>query len=76
MEQPGWIGKLRIAGLYLSGVIVGALGSGICEQKYAIGSSAATYALIMAHMGKVQFFCQRALILSFIFLSIHYYLFP
>jgi hypothetical protein len=52
MEQPGWRGKLRVAFLYFSGVIVGALGSGICEGKYAVGSSAATYALIMAHLGK------------------------
>ena len=52
MEQPGWHGKLRVAFLYFSGVIVGALGSGICEGKYAVGSSAATYALIMAHLGK------------------------
>ena len=51
MEQPGWIGKLRVAGLYMSGVIVGALGSGISEQKFAVGSSAGTYALIMAHLG-------------------------
>ena len=62
MEQPvdlhlkiwffNWRGKLRVAFLYFSGVIVGALGSGICEGKYAVGSSAATYALIMAHLGK------------------------
>ena len=57
MEQPGWRGKLRVAFLYFSGVIVGALGSGICEGKYAVGSSAATYALIMAHLGKGRFLC-------------------
>ena len=51
MEQPGWLGSLRVAGLFMSGVVVGSLGSGIMEQKFAVGSSAGTYALIMAHFG-------------------------
>ena len=53
MEQPGWLGSLRVAGLFMSGVVVGSLGSGIMEQKFAVGSSAGTYALIMAHLGTV-----------------------
>ena len=54
MEQPGWLGSLRVAGLFMSGVVVGSLGSGIMEQKFAVGSSAGTYALIMAHFGTVN----------------------
>merc|ERR1711935_738187 len=53
MEQPGWLGTLRVAGLFVSGVFVGALGSGISEQKFAVGSSAGTYALIMAHFASI-----------------------
>ena len=55
MEQPGWSGKLRVCCLLVSGVIVGGLGSGICEQAYAVGSSGGTYALIMAHLGRYLF---------------------
>ena len=52
MGQPGWKGCLRVAGLFMAGIFVGGLGAGIAEHdKYLVGSSPATYALIMAHLG-------------------------
>ena len=52
MGQPGWKGCLRVAGLFMAGIFVGGLGAGIAEyDKYLVGSSPATYALIMAHLG-------------------------
>ena len=54
MGQPGWIGSLRVAGLYMSGVVLGCLGASICEPtKYLIGASAGVYALIFAHLGNI-----------------------
>merc|ERR1712008_106139 len=51
MGQPGWKGSLRVAGLFMAGIIVGGLGAGVAEQdKYLVGSSPGTYALIMAHL--------------------------
>ena len=57
MGQPGWKGCLRVAGLFMAGIFVGGLGAGIAEHdKYLVGSSPGTYALIMAHLGmKNQF---------------------
>ena len=53
MAQPGWKGTLRVAGLFMAGIIVGGLGAGVAEHdKYLVGSSPGTYALIMAHLGK------------------------
>ena len=52
MGQPGWKGCLRVAGLFMAGIFVGGLGAGIAEHdKYLVGSSPGTYALIMAHLG-------------------------
>ena len=52
MGQPGWKGSLRVAGLFMAGIFVGGLGAGIAESdKYLVGSSPGTYALIMAHIG-------------------------
>ena len=54
MGQPGWKGSLRVAGLFMAGIIVGGLGAGVAEQdKYLVGSSPGTYALIMAHLGMI-----------------------
>jgi len=51
MAQPGWKGTLRVAGLFMAGIIVGGLGAGVAEHdKYLVGSSPGTYALIMAHL--------------------------
>ena len=53
MSQPGWLGSLRIASLYLAGVVLGGLGGTIIEpDKYLVGASAGVYALILAHLGK------------------------
>ena len=52
MAQPGWKGSLRVAGLFMAGIFVGGLGAGVAEHdKYLVGSSPGTYALIMAHLG-------------------------
>ena len=54
MAQPGWKGSLRVAGLFMAGIFVGGLGAGVAEHdKYLVGSSPGTYALIMAHLGMV-----------------------
>ena len=54
MAQPGWKGSLRVAGLFMAGIFVGGLGAGVAEyNKYLVGSSPGTYALIMAHLGMV-----------------------
>ena len=55
MGQPGWTGSLRVACVYIAGIIVGGLGAGITEQSGLIGSSPGTYALIMAHLGIQNF---------------------
>lgn len=52
MSQPGWLGSLRVACLYMAGVSLGALGASIVEpNKYMVGASAGVYALIAAHLG-------------------------
>ena len=52
MGQPGWLGSLRVAGLYMAGVTLGALGaSSVQPDKYLVGASAGVYALIAAHLG-------------------------
>ena len=51
MGQPGWTGSLRVACVYIAGIIVGGLGAGIVEESKFIGSSPGTYSLIMAHLG-------------------------
>ncbi len=57
MSQLGWIGSLRVATLYLSGVLLGALGASISEpNKYMLGASAGVYALIAAHLGTLLTF--------------------
>jgi rhomboid-related protein 1/2/3 len=56
MSQPGWLGSLRIAGLYMAGVILGALGASVVQpEKYMVGASAGVYALITAHLGNHTF---------------------
>ena len=52
MSQPGWLGSLRVAALYMAGVILGCLGATCVEpSKYLLGASAGVYALILAHLG-------------------------
>ena len=52
MSQPGWLGSLRVAALYMAGVILGCLGATCVEPtKYLLGASAGVYALILAHLG-------------------------
>ena len=47
MSQPGWLGSLRVAALYMAGVILGCLGATCVEpSKYLLGASAGVYALI------------------------------
>ena len=63
MEQPGLKGTLRVASLFMVGIIVGGLGAGVAEHdKYLVGSSPGTYALIMAHLGKYLVFTVRSII--------------
>lgn len=51
MSQPGWLGSLRVAGLYMSGVILGSLGASVVKPvKYLLGASGGVYALIFAHL--------------------------
>ena len=51
LSQPGWIGSLRVAGLYFAGAFLGSLGASVLDSKrYLIGASGAVYALIFAHL--------------------------
>ena len=51
MEQSGWIGSLRIAAVYMSGVISGSLGQSLTQPRiYIAGASGGVYALIAAHL--------------------------
>ena len=51
LSQPGWIGSLRVAGLYFAGAILGSLGGTVADpNKYLVGASGAVYALIFAHL--------------------------
>ena len=57
ISQPGWIGSLRVAALYIAGVILGGLGSSCVEpEKYLVGASAGVYALVSSHLGQ---FCTK-----------------
>jgi len=53
MSQKGWIGSAKVALVFVSGVILGSMGSGVSEKTLIEGSSAGTYALISAHMGSL-----------------------
>ena len=51
MEQEGWVGSLRVAAVYLSGVVAGSLGTSLTSPKtYVAGASGGVYALIAAHL--------------------------
>ncbi len=53
MSQPGWLGSLRVAGLYFAGVIFGSLAASVVQPtNYLVGASAGVYALIAAHLGE------------------------
>ena len=47
----GKFGTLRVAGIYIIGIVVGGLGAGVIEQEKLLGSSPGTYALLTAHLG-------------------------
>ena len=52
MGQPGWSGSLRVAGLYMSGVLLGSVGASCIQPKmFLVGASAGVYSLIAAHLG-------------------------
>ena len=54
MEQSGWIGSLRIAAVYMSGVISGSLGQSLTQPRiYIAGASGGVYALIAAHLATI-----------------------
>jgi len=51
MSQEGWKGSLKVAVIYLSGVIAGSLGTSLADPyTYIAGASAGVYALISAHL--------------------------
>ena len=53
MSQPGWLGSLRVGGLYMAGVVLGSLAASVIQPKnYLVGASAGVYALIAAHLGQ------------------------
>ena len=53
--QPGWLGSLRVAALYFSGVLLGSVGASCIQPNmFLVGASAGVYALIAAHLGTYQ----------------------
>ena len=57
MSQSGWIGSLRVAAIYLVGVLLGGLGSSCVDpKKYLVGASAGVYALVFGHLGTIYTF--------------------
>jgi len=51
MEQEGWLGSLRVAAVYLAGVLAGSLGTSLSDPRtYIAGASGGCYALIAAHL--------------------------
>ena len=51
MEQEGWVGSLRVAAVYLAGVVAGSLGTSLSDPyTYIAGASGGCYALIAAHL--------------------------
>ena len=53
ISQPGWTGSLRVAGLYMAGVVLGSVGASCIQpDMFLVGASAGVYALIAAHLGK------------------------
>ena len=53
--QPGWLGSLRVAALYFSGVLLGSVGASCIQPNmFLVGASAGVYALITAHLGIYQ----------------------
>ena len=51
MEQEGWMGSVRVAIVYMAGVIAGSLGQSMTEPGiYIAGASGGVYALIAAHL--------------------------
>ena len=51
MEQEGWVGSVRVAAVYLSGVLAGSLGTSLSDPyTYIAGASGGCYALIAAHL--------------------------
>ncbi|TRY70811.1 hypothetical protein TCAL_10009 [Tigriopus californicus] len=51
MQQEGWVGSLRVAMVYLCGVVAGSLGTSLVDAyTYMAGASGGVYALIAAHL--------------------------
>ena len=65
--QEGYLGSLRVAVVYITGIVIGGLGSGIAEQAPFFGSSPGTYALLAAHLG--IFLAVKTQIPNFLFLQ-------
>jgi len=51
MSQPGYIGSLRVAGVYMAGVLAASLGTSLSDpDNYIAGASGGVYSLIFAHL--------------------------
>ena len=49
-------GSVRVAAIYLAGVLAGSLGTSVCDitrQVYLVGASGGVYALLTAHIANV-----------------------
>ena len=52
MTEQGWIGSLRVAVVYIAGVLLGSMATSVIAPKYFLcGASAGVYALVAAHIG-------------------------
>ena len=73
--QPGWMGSLRVAILYFSGVLLGSVGASCIQPNmFLVGASAGVYALITAHLGNLLYgiFMQCYVKMNFIFFDDKY----
>ena len=67
MQQEGWMGSLRVAVVYMSGVVAGSLGTSLSDpHTFIAGASGGVYALIAAHLvrldsGSKPYFLKRAI---------------
>ena len=52
MNEAGWLGSLRVAAVYMAGVVIGSLGSSVIQPDHFLcGASAGVYALVISHLG-------------------------
>ena len=55
MQQEGWMGSLRVAVVYMSGVVAGSLGTSLSDpHTFIAGASGGVYALIAAHLVRLD----------------------